>query len=78
MLDIELQRKNKRLSQEQLAKKIGVHQTAVSQWEKGTTQPCASRIPKLLKALDCKIEDIYREEEREDARKNNLDDKGNR
>ena len=64
MFDIKSQRKNRRLSQKQLADMLGVHQTAVSQWENGTTQPCASRIPKLLKALDCKIEDIYREEEK--------------
>lgn len=63
MFDIKTQRKNKGLTQEQLSEKIGVHQTAVSQWENGTTQPCASLIPKILKALSCKIEDIYREEE---------------
>lgn len=63
MFDVKVQRKNRGLTQQQLAEKIGLHQTAVSQWENGTTQPCASVIPKLLKALDCRIEDIYREDD---------------
>lgn len=61
MYDIRKQRINKGLTQKQLADLLGVHQTAVSQWENGTTQPCARIISKILEALDCKINDIYNE-----------------
>ena len=61
MFYIKAERISKGLTQKQLADKIGVHQTAVSQWEKGITQPSASTVSKIIKALGCKIEDIYRE-----------------
>ena len=62
MYNIKEARKNKGFTQNQLSKELNVHQTAVSQWERGKTQPRSYFIPKILKILDCKIEDIYREE----------------
>lgn len=59
MYDIKKQRKLKGLTQKQLAEKLQVHQTAVSQWEKGITQPRSAILPALLSVFDCKIEDIY-------------------
>lgn len=66
-------RERRGYTQAQLAQKTGVHQTAVSQWERGATQPRASMIPRLLIALDCRIEDVYREEETNNAGKSNPD-----
>lgn len=59
MYDIKRLRIARSLTQEQLANAIGVHQTAVSQWEKNKTQPGAAVIPKLLNALNCKIDELY-------------------
>ena len=39
------------LSQAELAERIGVHQTAISQWEKGRTSPDRRSLMKLAKVL---------------------------
>ena len=39
------------LSQQKLADMIGVHQTAVSQWEKGRTDPDKQSLLRLSEAL---------------------------
>ena len=51
-------RKNKGISQKELAKRIGVDQTAVSMWETGKAMPQASKLPKLAKILECSIEEL--------------------
>lgn len=40
------------ISQQELAKKVGVSQTAIYQWEKGTRAPKAEAIAKLANILD--------------------------
>lgn len=49
-------RKEKKLSQKALADLCGVHQTAVSQWEKGRTTPDLDSLKKLAKALGVSVE----------------------
>ncbi len=49
-------RKQKGLSQKELADLCGVHQTAVSQWEKGRTTPDITSLKKLAKALGVSVE----------------------
>ena len=44
-------RSEKGISQQELAKKIGVSQTAIYQWEKGTRTPKIDAIAKLANAL---------------------------
>lgn len=41
------------MSQEQLAAKVNVHQTAVSQWENGETFPRANTLKILSRIFDC-------------------------
>lgn len=48
----------KNLTQSQLAKLCGVHQTAVSQWEKDRTQPDADSLKILSEVLDVSIDTI--------------------
>ena len=38
---------------------IHLDQTAISQWERGVTQPRLKNCLQLAKALNCQIEDIY-------------------
>ncbi len=49
-------RKQKGMSQQQLAKLCGVHQTAVSQWEKGRTMPDRASLQLLSKTFGVTIE----------------------
>lgn len=48
----------KHLTQAQLAKLCGVHQTAVSQWEKDRTQPDTESLKILSEVLDASIDTI--------------------
>lgn len=46
------------LTQSELAKTVGVTQTAVSQWEIGLVLPSLETLMRLTKALDCKVEEL--------------------
>lgn len=52
-------RKEKGLTQGDLAKMIHVDQTAISQWERGVTQPRLKNSLQLAEVLHCKVEDIF-------------------
>ena len=52
-------RKEKGFTQGELAQMIHVDQTAISQWERGVTQPRLKNCLQLAKALNCQIEDSY-------------------
>lgn len=47
------------LSQEELAKKLGVTQGAVSQWETVGGSPFAEKLPELAKILGCTIDELF-------------------
>lgn len=55
-------REKQSLTQCDLAKRMGVTQGAVSQWEKGTVKPRADLLPKLAEVLDCTIDELLRTE----------------
>lgn len=61
MKGIELQRRKIGLSQIELAEKVGVSQANISQWESGVALPRADKLPVLAKALNCKIDDLFKE-----------------
>ena len=52
-------RKEKGLTQTQLAQLVHVDQTAISQWERGIAQPRLKNCLQLAKILECNVEDIY-------------------
>ena len=58
-MDIKMMRKRKKLTQSELASMIGVSQQAVARWEKGDSSPTSNKLPKLARALNCKIEELY-------------------
>lgn len=58
-------RKVKKLSQEDLAEKVGVSRQSVSKWETGDAYPEMNNILMLCKIFNCKINDLL---------SNNLDD----
>lgn len=47
------------LSQVELAKKMRVNQTAISQWERGTALPSCDKLPILAKSLRCSIDALF-------------------
>lgn len=59
VLRIKLLRVARGMSQEELAKMIGVTQGAVSQWEKGLTHPGFKVIPKLANALGVTSDELF-------------------
>ena len=55
-------RKQKKLSQEKLAEKVGVSRQSVSKWEVGESYPEMNNILKLCKIFNCKINDLVHED----------------
>ena len=51
------------LTQKELAKKLGVHQTAVAQWENGRTNPSLHRLPGICSTLRCTINELLYDEQ---------------
>lgn len=49
------------LTQKQLAEKLKVNQTAISQWERKRVMPRADKLPKIAEALECNINDLFEE-----------------
>ncbi len=62
-------RKEKGISQQELAKLCGVHQTAVSQWEKGRTMPDRNSLQLLSKAFGVSVDTLLGEEKTHDENK---------
>ena len=56
-------RKAKGLTQEQLAKLLGVTQGAVAQWENGMTHPAFNMLPRLAAALGVTVDELIGKEE---------------
>lgn len=56
-------RKNKNLTQEQLAEKLGVTSKSISRWENGNTMPDYSLLKDLCNELDISINELLSGEE---------------
>lgn len=55
-------RKERGMTQSDLAKMVGVDQSAVAQWEAGKSGPHRNKLSKLAQALGCSIDDLLGEE----------------
>ena len=51
-------RQEKQLSQEELARLLGVDRSAVAKWETGTNLPRAEKLLMLAKIFDCTLDEI--------------------
>ena len=56
--NLKIIRKNKKMSQEQLAEKVNVSRQSVSKWETGEAYPEMNNILELCKIFNCKINDL--------------------
>ena len=50
------------ISQEKLAKSVGVTQGAVHQWEKGLASPAFKNLRDIATALGCTVDELLRDE----------------
>lgn len=55
-------RERKGLSQKELADILNITQGAVSQWELGLSRPTSKILPELAKALDCTIDELFKDD----------------
>lgn len=58
-MELRTLRKEKGLTQVQLAQMIHVDQTAISQWERGIAQPRLKNCLQLAKILEWSVEEIF-------------------
>lgn len=65
MLRIHELRIANRMTQRQLAEKLNVRISTVSQWESGDRTPSARLFPALAAALGCSIDALFREDVKE-------------
>ena len=56
-------RKAKGITQTELAERLGIKRTTVSMWEMNASSPTARMIPALAAALECSIDELFREPE---------------
>ncbi len=59
MKGIKTQRRHRGMTQQQLAKRIGVAQSTISMWEKGEREPRAGMLSYLAEAMNCAIGELY-------------------
>ena len=60
-MSIRKMRERAGLRQEDLAKKLDVDQTAVSNWELGKSKPLRKYHKKLARILGCTVEELFAE-----------------
>jgi len=60
--NLEYLRKTKKLSQEDLANKLGVSRQAVSKWESGAAYPETEKILTLCKLFECSLDDLMNDD----------------
>ena len=53
-------RESVKLTQKQVADKIGVTQQAVAMWENGSSKPRTALLPKLADILGCTVDELLR------------------
>lgn len=56
---IRAKRKDRGLTMDQLADRLGVTRQAVGAWEGGIALPSADKLPEIAAALRCSIDDLY-------------------
>lgn len=65
-MGIKNRRKQLGYSQYDLARMLGVDQTAVHSWEQGKSLPNAKRLPAIARILNCSIDELLQDDAAED------------
>lgn len=66
-MNIKDKREKAQLTQAQLAKELGVDQSAVCLWETGRTSPRAKLLPRIARLLSCTVDELVIDEIGNDA-----------
>ncbi len=76
--NLEYLRKGRKLSQEDLADKLGISRQSVSKWESGAAYPETDKMLALCKLFDCTLDELMnqdmQEEKLEESRKYTFND----
>lgn len=62
MNNIKFLREKNNLTQESISKIFGISQSTVAKWETGEAMPRSDKLPKLAEILNCRIEDLFKDE----------------
>lgn len=49
----------RKMTQQDIAERLGISRVAVTKWETGEALPRAEMLPKIAKLLRCKIDDFF-------------------
>ena len=63
-MQIKDKRMSKNLTQEELAEMLGVTRSTIAMWETGEAFPRADKLPLLARILECNIDDLFKEGEK--------------
>ena len=62
VIKIEKIRRQRGITQVELARCLNVSQANISQWENGEAMPRADKLPELARILQCEISDLFEDE----------------
>lgn len=65
-ISIRTKRVAAKLTQAELAKRLGVYQGAVSQWESGMTNPKLDKLKAMAELFGCTLDELLREDGQDD------------
>lgn len=65
-MSILTQRKKNNISQRDLAKKVGLTDSAICQYELGKRNPSIPILKKIAGVLNCTVDDLIKEEDKEE------------
>lgn len=60
MNNIKKLRLDRKITQTDLSKILGIKQSTIAMWETGESMPRASLLPELAKVLGCTIDDLFK------------------
>lgn len=62
-ISIRQKRTEAKMTQAELAKELGVYQSAITQWENGLTSPRLDKLQAMAALFKCSIDELVRKEE---------------
>ena len=68
LIAIEKKRKEKKITQGDLARELGVTQGAISQWEKGLTEPAIKYLVNMAVFFECTVDELLQKGEVENGK----------
>ena len=66
-LDLKTERKKRKISQQEIAEKLGVDQKTYSNYENGKTEPTIKTIIKLTEIFNCTLDEIFNVKEKDNT-----------